>query len=69
MRTTRVVNKNTEQEMEVEILSQSRFSIRVVAKGSDLPFTLRRDRETQRYGGVLADMILETVDSVPIGRE
>lgn len=69
MRTTKVVNRNTGKVMEVDILSQSRFLIRVVAKGTNVPFTMTRSRETHRYGTVLADMPLETEDRVPMTSE
>ena len=69
MRSTKVVNRNTGTIIEVDVLSQSRFSIRLVAKGTTIPFTLHRDRELQRYGGVVNDMPLETLDAVRLGRD
>lgn len=64
MRTIEVVNLNTGTIIEADVLSQSRFSIRLVAKGSTLPFTLRREHEHYKYGAVINGMDLATVDAV-----
>ena len=59
----RVRNLVTAKEVICDVLSRSRFTLRVVPDGSREPFTMTRRRERGPYAYSLGEMMLETVDA------